>query len=324
MLILAGLVACSKEDLDQPVLYENLYTIQDDPSDPVKHRIYTIYEKYGLPVYFNDTVGKYYVRDDVNGNPYYRYELIDLNWNFYTDNSQGITYNCFYQTDPERQMISLDFVEKFLGNLSRPLQPAVIFVADSISYTDKEKKGYLKYALRFRSVTFTGIHTKTMVQKDSLFNDVTRALIKSKISRYTYALTKFNAVCKNAWYDSKWSDDLGLEMKSSWGPTIFEEWAKEYLMEGTPYDPGWTEEEVEAERNRIRLLIGSFGFVGGGKNAPSVYSPENTSRDLDTYMIEVLSCDRAEFTRRWSQCPLVMKKYEILYNLLKDELDYEL
>ena len=36
------MLACSKEELDHPVLYENLYTLQDDPSDPVKHRIYEI------------------------------------------------------------------------------------------------------------------------------------------------------------------------------------------------------------------------------------------------------------------------------------------
>ena len=317
--------ACTKEDLDQPVLYENLYLIQDDPSDPVKHRIYELYEKYGASIYFNDTIGKYYVKYDANGNPYYRYELLDLNWNFYSDNSQNVTYDFFYQTDRERQMISLDFAEQLLEHISRKIQPYALFFADSIARFEKNKgEGYLMYAVQFRSVWAAGLHRKTEMQKDSLIDKITRSLISMKISKFKSSLNEFNSICKAAWYDCNWNRDLGLNMNSTWGPSIFTEFAKQWLMAGTKWDAPWTEEQVEAERDRIRDLIGQYGFVGGSSYASSILSPENTSQDLDTYMNEILSCDRAEFTRRWGNCPLVMRKYEILYNLLKDELDYEL
>lgn len=314
------LLACNREELDNPVFYENLYTIQDDPSDPVKHRIYGIYEKYGAPVYFNDTIGKYYVKDDVYGNPYYRYELIDLNWHFYSDDSKTATYKIYYQTDPEHQMVSLDFVEKLLKNISRPIQPHAIFIADSIRFMKQGTgSGYTVYSVQFRSVTVAGLSGKTELQKDSLIDNITRSLISMKISRFKGQLYKFYSVSKTAWFGKQWRE-LGPVWTGTWGPSIFSQWAKDYLMAGTPWDAPLTEEQVEAKRDEVRKIIGQYGFVGGN----DVYSPENTSRDLELYMAEILSCDRAEFTRRWKNCPLVMRKYEILYHLLKEELDYEL
>ena len=47
------MIACSKEiTLESRINLDELYVIQDDPDDPVKHRIYEIYETYGIPVYF--------------------------------------------------------------------------------------------------------------------------------------------------------------------------------------------------------------------------------------------------------------------------------
>lgn len=324
--IVIGLLfmSCSKDDLDQSVIYENLYTIQDDPSDPVRHRIWQIYEKYGAPVYFNDTIGKYYVKDDINGNPFYRYELLDLNWNFYSDNSDKITYKKFYQTDTDQQMISLDFVEKLLEKISIPLQPYAIFLADSIVIVDKKSGSeHNDHYLQFNLLSLNRLHKRTEVLKDSLIDKITRDLIGLKIPKYKSYLNSFHSVCKSGWYNTSWKN-LGLDMKSSYGPSIFTERSKQILMAGSKYEKPWTEEEVEAERDRIRGLIGTFGFVGGSSYSQAGFSPDNTARDLDTYMAEVLSCNRAEFVRRWGNCPLVMKKYEVLYNLLKDELDYEL
>lgn len=43
------MIACSKEStLESRINLDELYVIQDDPDDPVKHRIYEIYETYGI------------------------------------------------------------------------------------------------------------------------------------------------------------------------------------------------------------------------------------------------------------------------------------
>lgn len=326
VLISLIVVACGKDELTQNMTYENLYRIQDDPSDPVKHRVYELYEKFGVPVYFNDTIGKYYVKDDINGNPYYRYELLDLNWNFYSHNIDKVRYEIFYQSDVSRQMSSLDFVDSLLNDLSEPLYPSIIFLTDEVfSYEynnvkEEEVTTLIRYALLFRLAVFTGLPDMTMGARDSLRDNVVRSLVKQKISNYSKDLTKFYAVTKSDWYERKWKDELGTADLYWYGPAIFQEWVKKQLMEGNKWDAPWTEEQVEAERDRVRLEIGAFGFVGGD----SMFSPGSPSKDLDFFIAEAVGCDRAEFIRRWGNCPLVMKKYEILYEVLKTKLNYEL
>ena len=59
MLLACLLLACQKEDGITPGTgFENLYTIQDDPNDSIQHKRYELYTTYGVPVFFNDTIGK--------------------------------------------------------------------------------------------------------------------------------------------------------------------------------------------------------------------------------------------------------------------------
>ena len=93
MLLACLLLACQKEDGITPGTgFENLYTIQDDPNDSIQHKRYELYTTYGVPVFFNDTIGKVFVKTDVNGDSVFRYETLDLNWAFNGTNSGSVTY----------------------------------------------------------------------------------------------------------------------------------------------------------------------------------------------------------------------------------------
>ena len=66
--------SCQKEDaLENEIDFSNPYAIEDS-DDPIQKKRFEIFNKYGVPVYFNDTIGRQFVRNDINGNPYYRYE----------------------------------------------------------------------------------------------------------------------------------------------------------------------------------------------------------------------------------------------------------
>ena len=79
MLLACLLLACQKEDGITPGTgFENLYTIQDDPNDSIQHKRYELYTTYGVPVFFNDTIGKVFVKTDVNGDSVFRYETLEL------------------------------------------------------------------------------------------------------------------------------------------------------------------------------------------------------------------------------------------------------
>ena len=75
--------ACkSEESITPAVTFERDFAVVDNAADPVQHARYEIYKKYGVPVYFNDTVavhGGTAPADSASR----RYETVDLNWTFF-------------------------------------------------------------------------------------------------------------------------------------------------------------------------------------------------------------------------------------------------
>ena len=116
------MIACSKEStLESRINLDELYVIQDDPDDPVKHRIYEIYETYGIPVYFNDTIGRIFLKTDVHGQPVYQYEKLDLAWGY--DSYKKLEYHYQYITDPEKQLEVLTWIGQYLRDADKALFP---------------------------------------------------------------------------------------------------------------------------------------------------------------------------------------------------------
>lgn len=76
-------------------------------------------------------------------------------------------------------------------------------------------------------------------------------------------------------------------------------------------------------RAAVRAAIGQFGFVNGDLFA-DVISPGKNETDLVLYITEMLRLSRDEFEELWGGCPLVMEKYEILYDIVANKLGVEL
>lgn len=53
-------------------------------------------------------------------------------------------------------------------------------------------------------------------------------------------------------------------------------------------------------------------------------SPRKNEIDLVLYITEMLRLSRDEFEELWGGCPLVMEKYEILYDIVVNKLGVEL
>ena len=107
------MIACGNEDtLESQIHFDDLYGIQDDPNDPVKHEIYNIYKEYGVPVYFNDTIGRIFLKTDVNGQPVYQIETLDLAWRY--DYYEKSNYKYLYIKDADRQLEIISWIRNYL------------------------------------------------------------------------------------------------------------------------------------------------------------------------------------------------------------------
>jgi len=326
-LLLAFLIwGCEKEDkLTPKIEFENLYGIQDDPSDPIKHRVFEIYQKYRVPVYFNDTIGRIFLKNDVNGNAVYRYETLDLAWNY--SSYDGVTYEYEYMTDPEEQTKALDIIESYLKLVPPALYPFNFFVTESAKMIDANNiekiYAYGSFLNRYRTLFITGNWSEAQIA--ILPEKIKLAILESKIFNYREELDNFYEISEPSWYDRKWAD-----LESDYNDIVNGTGKPAYYFSPEALSDGWwgvsefSPEELAEYRAVVRSVIGKFGFVYGYKNAPGLYTPSSTSEDLETFITEVLRWSREEFKELWGACPLVMAKYEILYDVITNKIGVEL
>lgn len=320
------ILGCGNEDeLTSKIEIENLYGIQDDPSDPVKHRVFEMYSEYGIPVYFNDTIGRIFVKKDVTGKDVYRYETLDLAWGF--TSYDRVTYDYEYMMDPDEQLKALDIIENYLKLAAKPLHPFNFFVTKSAKITDSNDKEEIyekgAYTINYRTLLMTGDWTDSQVE--NLPGEMVREMVKSKIVNYKDLLEAFNTISDPTWYGEIWSnldphyydyvDGIG-QPKAWFTPSaLSEDW---YLASY------FTEEKLAEFRAAVRAAIGQLGFVNGDPSWGNVLSPSNNEKDLVLYITEMLRLSRDEFEELWGGCPLVMEKYEILYDIVANKLGVEL
>lgn len=82
--------ACEKESAPSPSLEDrDWFVIEDNPSDPLDHLIYTVYETTGIPVFYSDTIGQEERGVDENGKPYMYQENLNVFYEIRNSNSKG-------------------------------------------------------------------------------------------------------------------------------------------------------------------------------------------------------------------------------------------
>jgi len=327
-LLLALLVlGCGKEDELTPKLeIENLYGIQDEPSDSIKHRVFEIYQNYGVPVYFNDTIGQVFLKNDVNGKAVYRYETLDLAWKY--SSYDGVTYEYAYMTDPDEQSRALNIIEAYLELVPKALYPFNFFVTDSAKMIDASDNEtvYSKGAFEncYRTVLMTGKWTEE--QATSLPKEMKSEILKSKILNYKNLLTKFNEISDPSWYYKEWEklDPTYFQYVDTTLNSYYRSYFNPAALSDTWHSINmFTPEKLSEFRAAIREKIGQFGFVNGFHEHVGL-APATTDEDLVTFITEILRWSREEFEELWGECPLVMEKYEILYDVITNKIGVEL
>lgn len=315
LLIFAG---CAEDSIVPDVDFENLYAITDDPNDPVRHKTYEIFKKYNVPVFFNDTIGMAKSGVDFSGKPVYKYETIDLSWNF--SSYDKAKYSFVFVSDEEQKMKSLNVIESYLEIVNSALRPFCFLVVESAKRVDNSTGAITEvsdgtFRIYFRTVLLTGdFEGETYL---GIPEALKRELILSKINNLAEDLAYFNAVSDPEWYGAKYWHVIDSSIKQYWDSgVLYDDWS------GAKW---YTEEELKVLRADARKIVGKFGFVKGSNTfLTGLGTPYDFSNDLLNYVEEMLKYNKQEFEELWGESHLVMKKYGILYEIIKNKLGVEL
>ena len=332
--------SCGNEDDLVPgrVDFSDPYVITDDPNDPIQHRRYEIFQEYGVPVFFNDTIKSVFLRNDYYGTPIYQYETLDMNWNFTSHTGGQITYRYTYITDPAEQEEALDFAETYLSVASERMYPFALFLTAAVETdTDGQIESH-EYLQSFRVLLISDVLGLTEEDMVSRSREMVNSMVLSRVQNNADVVARFGSVSStDNYYERPWVNEngnggLGCDVSSpqdwNWYGingglwNLFEDdWIN---MNYDPYGYyGLTMEQLIAYRTGVLEQIGQFGFICGDKNISAQSSP-TVEYDLEFYVNEIMACGQEEFLNRYGMSPLVVEKFEILADFIVNELGVEL
>lgn len=364
--IMLALVFCScqKEDaLENELDFSNVFEITDNPDDVVQHARFEIYDQYKVSVYFNDTIGRQFIRNDINGNPYYRYETLDMSWTFFSSNDEesNVSYRYFFTEGETRQLQVLAYLNSFLEGLSEKLRPAMILAVDSVYVVRadgvvssvigwKEDLGEGSYAINvgyrnnFRGMFITSLADVSNDLAEDLFVKITNDLALVRINNFTTELASFGEITPDDYgkdgtfvypTDDEMVEDLGTTADSIYVHYYGASWLG-YGRPDAMFDTGYEEEItgqglstdfVEASRVKYASIVGPLGFVMPANILTGTgmrNSPATVEDDIEGFTQLALMYSPEEVEHYWGGYPLVMQKYNIIASILEDEIGIEL
>lgn len=334
-IVLLFLCSCSddSETLKNEIDFSTPYAIVDDPNDPIQHHRYEIYKEHEVSVYFNDTISRTEIGKDYDGNMMYRYETLDLNWQFSSNNHDAVSYRFVYLTKPEEQEKALRFVDIFIEQSSEKMRPFTIFLTDSIVSTNIAGKYEERpqYMTSFRTLAVSQLQDLSDEEMKSLVSEILRNMLQAKITENKTLVDRFGSVSSTdnyynrSWVNSGSNEGLGCnaEYFGKWwlSPNkFFDEEEIEYILNTSH----WTYEEFEAIRAEMVSEMGQFGFICGNKYAGANSSPSDVDEDLESYINIILEIGKEEFINRYGGSALVMEKYQLLVDFIEGDLGVEL
>ena len=359
--------SCQKEDeLTNELDFSNVFEITNNPNDAVQSARYEIYSKYNVSVYFNDTVASQLIRYDVNGNPYYRYETLDMAWTFFDESGtdENVTYRYFYIEGEERQLKALERLTTFLEGLNEKMRPAIVFAVDSVyllrsdgvisnvmGYSEASKDVWgniivsrnVSYRSNFRNLLITSLPDISDEMADELNVSLTRDLAVSKIYNFSDKLSDFETVTPDDYnrtgvFTYPTDDEMAAEVGEGL-ETLMEYYGAYYVGYGRPvsmfeagYDErimgyGFPESFVEASRAKYASIVGPLGFVmprGTTSGETMRNTPVDVDNDITAFVQLALMYTPEEIQHYWGGYPLVMRKYNIIADILVNDMGIDL
>jgi len=287
-LLLATVISsCSNEAALTPSDYEqNWFSVKDNPNDATDHAIFQLYQKFGIPVFYKDTIGSQQ-RIDNFGHSYTYYEVLGVNY----DLSTTVTAVDYYQNVQDKSNV-LPIVN-FLNTDVLPILPKGVFIP-SILLIDT------------MSSTISGQYAHRG------FNTVVIASIPRFLAMDITARKKFKGAILRAMIGGfvNGSDN------ASWLTSNFYSVSRALYSKKDIYASGVY--EYELKNAKIPTLLDA-GFLTKNTTIEDWGWPQTppTYLDVNSYVEAAFSYSTAEFTDLYGNYPAVMLKYNRMKTLLE-------
>ncbi|MFR5656551.1 hypothetical protein [Butyricimonas paravirosa] len=294
-------IGCNSEESElSPSGADRDWFVIEDSEDPIGHERFLLYEKYGIPVFVNDTIGQEARGMDYYGEPVIYYYVLDMN---YTVGAPATDYdlksrNYSLLADAEDQLAGLDFLDNYLiPALPEDMYFNSILLLDSL-YELRVSGGWM--VERKDLNVYRGVMTLAIGQG-------------KKIAGMTLEEQKIHK---------------GLILGTLALSQIDEERLTDFYM--VSYDPVKKQTYYGQQVNTMAPSAWLkdpdcrvYGFLDKEKHpvVDWIYTNVNKAADKEDFVMAFFQYSEQEFKETYAAYPLVLQKYEIIKGVMA-ELGY--
>lgn len=290
---------CGKEDKLSPSDYDKNFYVVEDSDNPLDHLIFTVYEKYGLPIFYNDTVCVQERGLDAFGNPYRYYEVLNCNYNILSSVPE-VTYSLSSDRKAIATMVAI-VKDGVLNRLDKKMYPRSFLIVDSLYLASYKSGGSRKYegnVFRGMMTSVIGRAHDIIEAGDSVHRRMTAEIIASEIAYYMM---------------KKCREDLKTFFNIS----------ESEIKEGVNYYG----REIKKGDAPVCPPPETFGFLSFDRSEShktgQYYKLPDKHSDLFDYTTAIYQGNTEEFLAKCQNHPYVKKKYETLKTILTNlEINY--
>lgn len=298
------LAGCEKENEVKPSYLEtDWFTIVDNPDDPLQHKVYEVFTDWGIPVFYNDTIGRQDRGLDQSGHPVIFYKILDLNYNLNNPENAFSIRAKHISLIREKSDIwaGIELLEEKLF----PLLPEKFYI-HSILLLDSlyEEEWDNKYPLR----VYRGMETLAVagVPEIAGMTEEEKNAWVNEIAVYLAV----NYLAANA------LDGIDTFRKESYDPVL--QRSIYGLLVCPPRYPGFI--CVQPDRWEVYGFLdydhSQYADIAGPDPANWRYSLVKEEEDLEAFIMAVLSSDEEEFANRYADYPKILRKYRLMADIL--------
>lgn len=298
--LVALLFSCSKEDVLTPSYSDrNWFAVEDNPNDPLANKIYQIYKKSGIPIFYHDLIGTEERGYDANGEPIVFEMRLDLNYSITGGPTAPTPKKFTLSEDKTAIMEGVKFVDEYL----LPLVPKQFYMHSILLLNELYEQPY-ENGKKTSFIAHGAMNTFAIA-------DVELIAAMSAEQKEAHANKILTMLAVNHLYGNV-DDEIQKFYKVSYDPV--KQWNFYTMMVQVPRYPGY--KSLDPARWEV------YGFLDYDRSyrvidesadlATWIYKIVAQKDDIEDFVEAVLSYTESEFTVKYNEYPRVMEKYKIM------------